>query len=106
MDADQNVYVAVARFAPSASLVVFKLNRRGKLLWQRRGEAFPAELALDAAGNCFVAGTIEANGLAESGPQSFLVKFNPRGRKLWERRYVAQIWSPPFPRREELTSSN
>jgi hypothetical protein len=92
VDAGQNVYVAVARFAPAASLVVFKLDPRGKVLWQQRGEAFPAELGLDAAGNCFVVGTLEANGVPGRGPQSFLAKFNPDGQKLWERYYVSSNW--------------
>lgn len=92
VDAHENVYVAVARFAPRASLVVFKLDPRGKLLWQQRGEAFPAELGLDGAGNCFVAGTLEGNGSTGTGPQSFLAKFNPDGQKLWERYYVSSNW--------------
>jgi len=91
VDAQQNVYVTAAHFAPLSSVEVFKLDRDGHLLWQQSGEeysSYASELAVDAAGNCFIAGTIGAG----FSPQSFLSKYSSAGEKLWERRYGAQIW--------------
>jgi outer membrane protein assembly factor BamB len=83
VDAEGYVYVAVVRFAPEASLVVFKLDPDGHVLWQQRGDGVASELMLDAAGNCFIAGTVGAG----SDPRSLLVKYSPDGQKLWERRF-------------------
>jgi len=90
VDAQQNVYVAAAHFDPLESVVVFKLDRDGHLLWQQSGEGYPSELAVDAFGNCFVAGTIGSG----FSPKSFLSKYSSDGEKLWERRYGAEF--PPY----------
>ena len=90
VDAQQNVYVAAAHFGPSEIVEVFKLDPDGDLLWRDSGEGYPSELAVDPAGNCFVAGTIGSG----FSPRSFLRKYSSSGEKLWERRYVATF--PPY----------
>ncbi|MBX7131828.1 MAG: SBBP repeat-containing protein [Fimbriimonadaceae bacterium] len=70
--------------------LTLRYNPAGTLLWSNRydgpahGFDVPESITVDAATNCYVAGTSTGT---TTGYDYAIVKYNPTGSQLWERRY-------------------
>lgn len=76
---------------------VAKLDSNGDVVWAKSApgdRSFAVKIAVDRAGNCFVAGSFEGPSVSfgtnvltriSGSPNSFLVKYDSRGNVLWAR---------------------
>jgi hypothetical protein len=110
VDRDGNVFVAGALFgaldlgggaltsAGDADAFVAKLDRNGKHLWSKRfgdtGTERALAVAVDAAGNVFIAGhassAVDLGGgplVSQGGFDAFVAKLDPDGAHLWSKSY-------------------
>jgi len=89
VDADGNVYVAAlsAGSGTGWDVLALKYDGDGNELWARRfdgpagGDDRPAGVAVDAAGDVYVAGT--ASVLSSFGDDLVLIKYDAAGTELW-----------------------
>ena len=89
---DGNIYVAGNSISPGSNydFVTIKYNKSGQLQWIQRyndavnGEDSVVSMAIDNAGNIYVAGTSDSTNSLRT---FLLIKYSPSGGRLWTRRY-------------------
>jgi hypothetical protein len=102
VDASNNIYVTGSSDTneteqdPDPDFFTIKYSPAGQRLWAARYggveiSARPAAMVLDAAGNAYIAGSINNDcyscGSYRNAPDYAVVKYSPEGEELWTARY-------------------
>lgn len=98
LDGSKNVYVTGASYNPTTTLTEYatvKYDTNGVRKWVKTyhdsgsGDDEPEALALDAAGNVYVTGTVESTKGIDSIPECATVKYSTGGIEKWVQHYSA-----------------